>query len=176
MKNILLEQYKSLISQKQFLKDACAKLPLGYLSKKSIKGKTQFYLQRREGDRVISSYVNAENVERVMNEIKLRKEHNAKLKDIDEQLKRLEKASRLIDKELLFQLLLYKSSYKIDSLSHSEKKKCTSFGKSMNDIEGVKISDRTKKEIELWENGDKNFISVFNDTLAHYGFGREDEK
>ena len=39
------------------------KLPKGYISKKTIHGKTYFYLQRKENSKVISEYIKSNEVE-----------------------------------------------------------------------------------------------------------------
>ena len=52
MKNSVTQEYRDLISKKLFLEREISNLPIGYISKKTIKGRFQFYLQRREGNRI----------------------------------------------------------------------------------------------------------------------------
>ena len=63
MKNLVTKEYRDLISKKLFLEREIDKLPIGYISKKTIKGRVQFYLQRREGNKVTSIYIKFEDVD-----------------------------------------------------------------------------------------------------------------
>lgn len=170
MQKSATKEYRNLISQKLFLEREIDKLPIGYISKKTIKGRVQFYLQRREGSKVTSTYIKFEDVDSVSEGINKRKRFIEELSSIEDRLKQLEQAAALIDKDLYCQLLLYKLSYKMDDLKPAEKQVCSSFGSAMNAIEGVAISAETNNEIEKWKCGDKSFLNVFEDTLRRYGF------
>ena len=50
-----------------------SELPPGYISKKTIRGKTQYYLQWRENGKIKSKYIRAENVEDIQKQIEERK-------------------------------------------------------------------------------------------------------
>ena len=140
MRNLVTKEYRDLISKKLFLERERDKLPIGYISKKTIKGRVQFYLQRREGNKVTSSYIKAEDVNPVSEGIDKRKRFIEELSLIDGRLKQLEQAAILIDRDLYCQLLLYKLSYKMDDLETTERQECSSFGSAMNAIEGVAVS------------------------------------
>ena len=170
MKNSVTQEYRDLISKKLFLEREISNLPIGYISKKTIKGRVQFYLQRREGNKVTSSYIKAEDVNPVSEGIDKRKRFIEELSLIEDRLKQLEQAAILIDRDLYCQLLLYKLSYKMDDLETTERQECSSFGSAMNAIEGVAVSAETNNEIEKWKCGEKSFLTVFEDTLRRYGF------
>ncbi len=170
MQNIVTKEYRELIARKLFLEREIACLPMGYISKKNIKGKVQFYLQRREGRKVTGTYIRCEDVDTVSKGIDKRKVYIEEVSLIESRLTQLEQAAILIDKNLHCQLLLYKLSYRMDDLKTDERRVCSSFGSAMNAIEGVAISDETHSEIEKWERGDKSFLTVFEDTLRRYGF------
>ncbi len=170
MRKLVTKEYRDLISKKLFLEREIDILPIGYISKKTIKGRVQFYLQRREGDKVISNYIKYEDVDIVSENINKRKRLLEELLSIDDRLKQLEQAAVLIDRDLYCQLLLYKLSYRMDELDTTERHVCSSFGNAMNAIEGVAISTETHNEIEKWIRGDKSFLTVFEDTLRRYGF------
>ena len=170
MRNLATKEYRDLISKKLFLEREIANLPIGYISKKTIKGRVQFYLQRREGNKVTSSYIKAEDVDRISGDIDKRKRLIEELSLIDDRLKQLEQAAILIDRDLYCKLLLYKLSYRMDELDTAERQVCSSFGSAMNAIEGVAVSVETRHEIEKWKRGDKSFLTVFEDTLRRYGF------
>ena len=170
MKNSVTQEYRDLISKKLFLEREISNLPIGYISKKTIKGRVQFYLQRREGNKVTSSYIKAEDVNPVSEGIDKRKRFIEELSLIEDRLKQLEQAAILIDRDLYCQLLLYKLSYRMDDLDTLERHMCSSFGSAMNAIEGVAVSAETNNEIEKWKCGEKSFLTVFEDTLRRYGF------
>ena len=78
---VLKEEYERCERIKQMHLEKLQGLPEGYLSRKNIKGKVYYYLQRREDGKVVSRYVPSEDVEilqkligerrRVQNQIKL---------------------------------------------------------------------------------------------------------
>ena len=170
MKNLVTKEYRDLILKKLFLEREIDKLPIGYISKKTIKGRVQFYLQRREGNKVTSIYIKIEDVDSVSEGIDKRKKFIEELSLLDDRLNQLEQAAILIDRDLYCQLLLYKLSYRMDDLETTERHVCSSFGSAMNAIEGVAISIETHNEIEKWKRGDKSFLAIFEDTLRRYGF------
>ena len=145
-------------------------LPKGYISKKTIRGNVQRYLQRREGSRLVGTYIRNDEAEAVQKKIERRKEIAMALPDIDAQLEALEQTAKLIGNDLFCRLMLYKLSAGMDELDADEKEKCASFGVAMNAIEGVSVSRETWKDIDAWKRGDLPFISVFESTLKRYGF------
>lgn len=62
-------------------------LPCGYISIKKISGHTYYYRQWREGDKIISEYVNSNFVGSVRRKIAARKENEAALKDVKKDIK-----------------------------------------------------------------------------------------
>ena len=59
-----------------------AELPPGYISKKTIKGKTQYYLQWRENGKMKSKYIRADDVEDIQKQIEERKTLQERLKEL----------------------------------------------------------------------------------------------
>ena len=53
-------EYGSLLARERFLRLQLNELPLGYISKKTIKGHPQYYLQRRIGEKMTGVYIRAE--------------------------------------------------------------------------------------------------------------------
>ena len=49
MSSSIKKEYEKLLSRYHFIKRELLVLPLGYVSKKTINGKVQYYLQRRVG-------------------------------------------------------------------------------------------------------------------------------
>ena len=74
-------------------------LPVGYLQKKTIKGKEYYYLQRRDGDKVKTDYVKRASLEETELNLKRRKEVEKLLLDIKKEKNAIE---ILADKDELY--------------------------------------------------------------------------
>ncbi len=172
MTDIIFE-YKELLAAKLEIEQKLSVLPKGYISKKKIGGKQYLYLQTRNGDTVESKYIKAEEVEEITKQLSLRKEYEAELPDILIRLADIETAAELLDKALLRKLKMLKLTSGMDSISADEKEKRISFSDAMTSIEGVPVSDKVKKDLANWKNGNITFLSVFEQTLRRYGFVTE---
>ena len=69
MRMSVAKEYHMLINKKQQKEEEMLSLPVGYISKKMIKGNTQYYLQRRDGAKIISSYVKFDELGELLNKI-----------------------------------------------------------------------------------------------------------
>lgn len=67
------------------IKAKITELPEGYLSKKTIKGKTQYYRQWREDGKIKSKYVREADVEQIRSQIEERKRLQKRLKELQKQ-------------------------------------------------------------------------------------------
>lgn len=67
-------EYKNLLERKVKLETELQTLVQGYISKKTIKGKTYCYLQNRVGGKLISRYLKSEEVDAVTEQITRRKQ------------------------------------------------------------------------------------------------------
>lgn len=67
------------------MKERIAGLPAGYLSKKNIRGKIQYYRQWRENGKVKSKYVREADIEQVSAQIEERKRLKKRLKELEKQ-------------------------------------------------------------------------------------------
>lgn len=172
MTDIIFE-YKELLAAKLEIEQKLSVLPKGYISKKKIGGKQYLYLQTRNGDTVESKYIKAEEVEEITKQLSLRKEYEAELPEILIRLADIETAAELLDKALLRKLKMLKLTSGMDSISADEKEKRISFSDAMTSIEGIPVSDRVKKDLANWKNGNITFLSVFEQTLRRYGFVTE---
>lgn len=170
MRNTVSKEYRLLIDRKREMEVELASLPIGYISKKNIKSNVQYYLQRRKGTHVVGSYIRSDEVEKVAAKIEKRKSVIEEIALINERLGQLEQAAKLIDKDMLCHMLVYKLSSGMDELSPEEKEKCSSFGYAMNAIEGVFVSEETEGAINAWKNGSMPFLTVFENALRRYGF------
>lgn len=169
------KEYRMLINKKQRLEEELSSLPVGYISKKTIKGNTQYYLQRREGTKVVGSYIRNDQVKDISDKIERRKSIVEEVSAIRERLLKLEQAAKLIDKNLFCRLMVLKLSSGMDSLNADKKEECSSFGHAMNAIEGVPVSIETAADIDSWKKGTQSFQVVLENTLKRYGFPVEAE-
>ena len=170
MANSIKLEYVKLLDKLHFIKQELVGLPLGYISKKIINGKEQYYLQRRVGKKVVSCYVKAEDVKNTEKGLALRNKYETDMYTIEERITQLEQAAMHIGRELYCDLLLCKMSSGMDDISKEQKMKSASFAASMNAVEGVSASEETVRDIIKWQNGEEKFITVFSTTLKRYGF------
>ena len=75
----------NIIEQINALEKEIANLPNGYISKKTINGKTRYYRQWTESGKVKSKYIREEEYDEVSEAITKRKELQAKLKELKKQ-------------------------------------------------------------------------------------------
>ncbi len=173
MNHSVAKEYKALIDKKCLLESTVRSLPIGYISEKIIKGKVQYYLQHRNGGKVSGVYIKASEVESVRQGIEARKSNVIAIQEIDDRIAKLEEAAKIIGNDLYCKLMVYKLSGGMDVLEIAEKERCTSFGLTMNAIEGVAMSEVTAAKVDEWKKGNKTYLSVFEETLRHYGFPTE---
>ena len=70
-------------------------LSKGYLSRKMIRGRPAFYLQYRVNSKIVSHYISKEKLEKVRKDVSRCKELQTMEKEIDENLKRIQKALKV---------------------------------------------------------------------------------
>ena len=173
MDNAIVSEYTELLEKKARLEKDLSVLPQGYISKKNISGKTYYYLQNRVSGKMTGEYLKKDEVDRVYEQIRLRKQYEAELPKLNTRLSELEQATRLIGHGLDRRLLLLKLGAGMDKLSAEQKERCISFADAMNAIEGVPASEQTAKGLTDWQNVKMSYLSVFEATLRRYGFKTE---
>ena len=171
MDNAIVNEYTKLLEKKARLQKDLSVLPQGYISKKNINGRTYYYLQNRVSGKMTGIYLKKDEVDRVSEQLRLRKQYEAELPKVNSRLSELEQAARLIGHGLDRRLLLQKLGAGMDMLSADQKGRCISFADAMNAIEGVPASAQTSKELGDWQAGKTSYLSVFEATLRRYGFG-----
>lgn len=88
---VFKEEYDRLDRQEASYKRAILDLPKGYISKKNIRGKEAYYLQHREGKKIVSKYIPVSDVESIREQIQRRKQFEQSLKRVAEDKKQLRK-------------------------------------------------------------------------------------
>ncbi len=169
----LVNEYSQLLERRHEIGAALGTLPKGYISEKMINGKQYSYLQMKIDGKLTSSYLKADEADKVRSQLAQRKQYEAELPEIQKRMKELEQAAKLIGVGMDRALMLLKISTGMDLLEQEQKAKSIAFANSMNAVEGVPVSEQTAAEISLWQNGQKSFQTVFSATLKRYGFAVE---
>ena len=89
--DVLKEEYERLSRMKTAMEAEYKELPQGYLSKKNIRGYDCYYLQHREGDRVVGVYVREDAVPDYAQKIERRRNLKRSLSEIQNEMKKIEK-------------------------------------------------------------------------------------
>lgn len=99
----LLDQYVKCMdgiqSYRHAIEHDCIK---GYISRKIINGKEQFYLQWNDNGKVKSKYIHSEDIEIIKKNIAIRKKYESNIKEMKCSLKEIEK---FVGKKLLNEYL-----------------------------------------------------------------------
>lgn len=89
---VLREELNRLDRQQAAYESHLRDLPRGYISKKNIRGKESYYLQYREGTRIVSKWVPIANLQVVEDQIQQRKILEASLRRVKGDQKKLRRA------------------------------------------------------------------------------------
>ena len=87
--DLFAEEHDRLQRMRILMDKERSQLPKGYLSKKTIKGKPYYYLQKREGDKVKSIFVPEKELNERRIQLVRRKQLDASIKEIDKNLVKL---------------------------------------------------------------------------------------
>lgn len=169
----LKKEYKELLNKKHLIETSLETLAKGYISRKTINGKQYSYLQTKVDGKLASEYLKAEDIDRISEELSLRKQYEAEFQAIITRLEELESAAAIIGKGVDRTLMLLRISSGMDDLQPEEKAQCISFSNAMNAVEGVPVSKQTADDIALWQSGVISYQAVFTATLKRYGFSVE---
>ena len=88
---VLKEELDRLERQQAVYERDLQAIPKGYISKKKISGKEYCYLQYRDGRRVVSQYIAAEDLPKVEFQVKRRRQLEASLRRVREDQIKLRK-------------------------------------------------------------------------------------
>lgn len=98
LEEVLLEEYERSLRISAVLEEEIASLPRGSIRARKVRGREYYYLQYRDGKRVKSDYVKPEDVEHVREQIELRRNDVAALREQRRSQRQIEKA---LGKEVL---------------------------------------------------------------------------
>lgn len=86
---VFQEELDRLNRQKAVYEADLKALPKGYISKKNIRGKESYYLQHREGSKVVSKYISAADLPVIEAQVYRRKQLENSLRRVREDQKKL---------------------------------------------------------------------------------------
>lgn len=87
--NVLQEEYDRSKRMKEAMENELSQLPKGYISKKTINSKVYFYLQRRDGLKVVSSYIPLDELPEIEEQVAKRKQIEESIKTIVSNMKKI---------------------------------------------------------------------------------------
>jgi hypothetical protein len=91
---VLEEEYSRLVRMKDRMQAEYLELPKGYISRKKIYGYECYYLQYRDGSKIVSHYIKPDEFEDLQAAIIKRKSLKESLKNIDIEMKKIERAMK----------------------------------------------------------------------------------
>ena len=91
---VLEEEYSRLVRMKARMQAEYLDLPKGYISRKKINGYECYYLQYRDGSKIVSHYIKPDEFEDLQAAITRRKSLKESLKNIDVEMKKIERAMK----------------------------------------------------------------------------------
>lgn len=91
---VLEEEYSRLVRMKDRMQVEYSELPKGYISRKKINGYECYYLQYRDGSKIVSHYIKPDEFEDLQAAIIKRKSLKESLKNIDTEMKKIERAMK----------------------------------------------------------------------------------
>lgn len=170
MSNSMMSQYKRALKRSLDIERELDALPDGYISSKVIYGKTQHYLQKRVGKKIVGKYIPDDEVGAIRQGLSKRVMLTTELIEVNARISELETAARLVSIKTYNSCLLLKACMPMERLSLENRRKASSFAHSMNAVEGVYATEETQNSVDRWIEGEETFLSVYESTLKKYGF------
>ncbi len=88
---VLKEEYERLLRMRSAMSIEYDALPKGSISRKNIRGCDCYYLQYREGDKIVSKYIKKAELDELAAKIEKRRILRKTLRDIDAEMKKIER-------------------------------------------------------------------------------------
>ena len=164
----LYAEYISLTTEKYQTLSQMQQLCFGYISTKTIRGKKHHYLQHRENGKMKSEYVNLNELDRVNSQLVQRAKLQARLKEIEKSLIRIEAGVKIISPTLSQRLWFYKQGAATDSLTLDERKESMAFTEAITALEGLPSSQGLDDFLLGWVDGKGSFVDFYLSLLEQY--------
>ncbi len=92
LEDVLKEEYARSLRFSRLIEEELATLPKGSVRVRMIRGREYYYLNHREGDRVISDYIPASKIESVRAKVARRRELKEALREQERSRRQIERA------------------------------------------------------------------------------------
>ena len=165
----LISEYTSLIKDEADRLNSLYGLKKGYISYKTISGKSYSYLQYREDGSLVSEYLRESSLPGVRAELDKRTHILDDIDKIKSQLKKLEAAAEILDSDLYRQMIIIRRCAFMELLPLEKRKRTLEFCRAMAALEGIPVSIDTEGKLSGWANGELNFHECFTNALRTYG-------
>jgi len=169
----MYDDYASLIGEKTKYQNALNSLKDGYISNKTISGKNYTYLQYREDGKLVSEYIKEYKLPEVRAELDERAYILKKVDDVNDRLKKLEDAAKILDKKLYKKLVNIRRYAVMDSMPLERRQKALEFSRAITALEGIPVSEDTKRHLSEWAAGKQSFEDCYNKTLQMLSLAEE---
>ncbi len=93
--HVLQEEYERSERIKKAMEEELSHLQKGYISKKRISSKDYFYLQKREGSKIIGKYIAPEDLPNIIKEVEKRRQLEKSIKDLERNMKKLRRVTKI---------------------------------------------------------------------------------
>jgi hypothetical protein len=91
---VLREEYERIKKIRAVMQAELNELPKEYISRKNIRGNIEYYLQKRVGAKLVSSYISKEAVPGFEKKIARRKQLQASIRGLDKNIRKIERVIR----------------------------------------------------------------------------------
>jgi hypothetical protein len=91
LNDVMREEHERALRVKNAIQTELVKLPKGYISKKQIHGKSAYYLQWREKDKVKGRYIPIAELPAIKKQVDRRKQLEQSIRAVSQNIKRIEK-------------------------------------------------------------------------------------
>ncbi len=89
--SVLQEEQERSMRMKAAMEKELNALPKGYISKKNINEKTYYYLQKRDGAKIVGTYIPPEEVDKVKDQVARRKQLEKSVRELNANIKKIER-------------------------------------------------------------------------------------
>lgn len=164
----LYNEYATLLYRQANTRQKLQAIPKGYITIKKIAGKEYHYLQYTCFGKKKSEYLRESEVETVREKLSLRDALCREIEDNQANLDRLERAAKILDKQLSRTFFYLRQCAEMDALPVTKREKALSFARAMTSLEGLPAKETTEENLQLWAKGEKSFADFYLSALQDY--------
>ena len=164
----LYNEYTALLAYRAEIQRQMQTIPNGYITTKKISGKEYHYLQYTAFGKKKSEYLREAEVESVCEKLSHREFLSKELDDNNANLDRLERAAKILDKQLSRTFFYLRQCAEMDALPVPKRERALSFARAMTSLEGLPARETTEENLQLWAKGEKSFADFYLPALQDY--------